>query len=100
MTVEISKDKSKIEAEVMKTIKSGFATLATQNSWVKMTEWKKPKDDWYNLAEDGAMIEIKAIHNAKPKHHYLVTFEAVPKNGRSPLMINVGTLPFKQPSGT
>ena len=37
MTAEITKDKSKIEAEVIKAIKSGFAVTAKQNNWVKMT---------------------------------------------------------------
>jgi hypothetical protein len=94
MAVEITKPNSKIEAEVIKAIKSGFATLAKQNSWVKMTGWKKPGDHWYNQVEDGAMIEIQTVHNTKPDHHYMVLFLGVPKKGKEMLRVNVATLPF------
>jgi hypothetical protein len=100
MPVEITKDKSKIEAEVIKAIKSGFAVMAKQNNWVKMTGWKKPVDTWYNQVEDGAMIEIKTLHNAKPDHHFVVCFEGMPKTGKQVLRVNVGTLPFTKPPGT
>jgi hypothetical protein len=98
MPCEISKDDSKIQARVMAKIKSYSSALAKQNSWLQISGWKKPPDSWYNQLED-AMIEIKTVHNPKPDHHYLVTFEGVPKVGKQLLRVDVGTLPFTKPPG-
>lgn len=66
MPCEISKDDSKIQAKVMAKIKSYSSTMAKQNSWLQMADWKKPADNWYDQVEDGAMIEIKTLHVSKP----------------------------------
>lgn len=104
MAVEITKDKSKIEAEVIKAIKSGFSVLTKQNNWMRMTGWQKPGDGWYNQIEDGAMIEIKVEFHKSPDGKqlaYLVWFEGVPKvRAATALRSRVGSLPYKMPAGT
>lgn len=100
MPCEISKDDSKVQAKVIAKIKSYQSTMAKQNSWLQIASWKKPADTWYNQVEDGAMIDIKTLHVRTPDHHFVVSFEGVPKTGNQVLRVNVGTLPFTKPSGT
>ena len=93
MTIEILKDDSKIQTKVLTKIKNYFSTLAKQNSWTQIVNWKKPSDIWYNQVEDGATIDINVVH-VSAKKNYLVYFEGVPKVGKSKLRVDVGTLPF------
>ena len=93
MPCEITKADSKDKAKVMAKIKNYFSTLAKQNSWLQLVNWKKPSDQWYDQVEDGATIDINVVH-VSAKKNYLVYFEGVPKQGTTKKRIDVGTLPF------
>jgi hypothetical protein len=97
MGCEITKADSKEPGKVIAKIKNSSTTLAQQNGWLKIDGWKKPSDNWYTQVEDGAMIDIETLHVSKPDHHFVVCFVGVPKVGKQPLRVNVGTLPFKKP---
>jgi hypothetical protein len=99
MPCEISIEDSKSPTKVMTAIKTHIS-LARTEGWLKIDLWKKPSDNWYKLVDDRTMIEIKTLHNPKPQQHYVVTFEGTPKTGKALLRVDVGTLPFKMPSGT